>query len=42
MKKAKNNSIAQKAKKALKKELSDKIAAQIKITIGHFLPGLKN
>lgn len=40
MKKAKNNSIAKKAKKALKKELSDKIAAQIKTTVGQFLPGL--
>ncbi|MDB5004266.1 MAG: hypothetical protein JWQ34_2491 [Mucilaginibacter sp.] len=41
MKKAKNNSIAKKAKKALKKDLGDKIAAQIKITVGQFLPGVK-
>jgi hypothetical protein len=40
MKKNKTNSIAKAAKKALKKSLSEKIAAQIKITLGEFFPGV--
>ena len=41
MKKTKTNAIAKKAQKALKKDLSDKIAAQIKAALGEIGPGLK-
>src|SRR5258706_6540249 len=41
MKKSKTNAIAKKAKKAFKKDLSDKIAAQIKTLVNQVEPGLK-
>jgi len=41
MKKTKTTSEAKKAKKAIKKELSEKIAAQIKSIVGEIGPGFK-